>query len=121
MSQKRIIIVNANESEAEFYKVLLKLKGYNVESCDLLVNIYELVQSECPDLILCSYRPSSGDIEKHLAMIRQKCSRETRPKIVMMTNIKGLIPVRDDLIDGYLQEPVDASEFLAYVKKILLM
>ena len=117
--QKTILLIDDELDLQQLVKIVLKSKGYNVETADNGREALDMLESLKPDLIILDMNmPVMGGVEFYKAV----CDEWSRPKypVLVLTaraNMEQLF--RELEADGFLSKPFEIEELLGEVETIL--
>ncbi|MBI5416150.1 MAG: response regulator [Candidatus Omnitrophica bacterium] len=118
-NQKTILLIDDELDLQQLVKIVLKSKGYNVETADNGQEALDMIEAVKPDLIILDMNmPIMGGVEFYKAI----CDEWSRPKypVLVLTaraNMEQLF--RELEADGFMSKPFEIEELLADVETIL--
>ncbi|MBI5149448.1 MAG: response regulator [Candidatus Omnitrophica bacterium] len=117
--QKTILVVDDEADLQQLVKMVLKSKGYNVETADNGEEALEMLKSLKPDLIVLDMNmPIMGGIEFY----QKTCDEWSRPKypVLVLTARANMEQLFKELeADGFMSKPFEIEELLTEVETIL--
>jgi DNA-binding response OmpR family regulator len=124
--KKKILIVDDEPDVVAYIKILLEDQDIETLVASNGAEGYELVLTEKPDLITLDI---TMPVESGIRMYRDLRENEATASIpvIIVTgideNFKHFIESRKNLVppDGYFEKPIDKSEFISRINKLLIM
>ena len=121
MSQKKILIVDDDPGILAMLKLMLRLEGYVPIVCEDAVQVFDLLATESPDLLLVdAFMPQLDG----LSIIREIQKRDLPPKppVILVTGNVDEAYIQQALdsgASGVLKKPFAKEELLERLQKLL--
>ncbi len=112
----RVVIFDSNEEERNFISNLLKNANYKVTIAHSELELFDLINIKCPDIVLLSSSPADKDVYLVCKKIKILKNGENLPVIIV--NSTGRIDVENVFNSGgsdYISEPFSSSEVLCKI------
>jgi len=117
--QKKILLIDDDQTFIESLKRLLEDNDYNVVFSYSGNDGYAMAESELPDLILLDLLMPSPDGYETYKKIKEG-EKTFKIPVIMLTGVTRLKDSWEDLYnDRYLCKPVDYDVLLASIKEVL--
>jgi len=117
---KKVLVCEDDESIAEICELILTKMGCNVQKCEQISNIYEIVEKVQPDLILMDlWMPEIGG-SKATELLKTSNKYKHIPIIIFSANNEIEKVSINLMADGFIKKPFEVSHFEetvhAYIK-----
>lgn len=123
-ARKKILIVDDEQINLEFFDVMLSKLGFSVEKAENGVEALEQVKKFNPDLIILDNimpRMSGWEVTKALKSSEEYREHKDIPVIMFsaMDDVKDKVEGFELGVDDYITKPYNFSEVLARIKAVL--
>lgn len=119
--EKKILVVDDDDSIREFLEIILEREGYNVVLASSGKKAVAVIEAENPDLILCDIR--LGDISG-IEVLKEAKKISSKIVVIMMSAFATTENAVDAMNNGaydYLPKPFDNDDLLIALSRALKM
>lgn len=117
--QKTILVVDDDEALAEAVKMILEDEGYEVLTAFGSKHADQLIQEQCPDLIVLDYRLPGENGLSIAQRLKQSASTQRVPIVMISASYSIQKPAMEAGADVFLPKPFSFNTLLSTISKFL--
>jgi len=117
---KNILVIDDDKDILEAIEMLLSTEGYNSQSSTGGEDIYKLVNTYNPDLIILDVLLSGSDGRNICKDLKMNKNTKEIPVLMISAHPSAMQSVIDVGANNFLAKPFNTDRFLSEIKKLLI-
>lgn len=117
--QRRILIVDDDNSILEAFKLMLENAGYSIETNTGIGGLKNIFTSKLPDLIILDVLLSGHDGRTICKELKLHEKTKHIPIILMSAHPDVKKTVKDTKADDFIEKPFDMNDLFQRIKKLI--